>query len=274
MPDPTFSTPRHLTRWLARYWLAALATEAEYRANFVLAAVMSLIGLAGSLFTLSVLYQNDHQLGGWSWPEAMMVVAVYTMLDGVQQTLLAPNHQAISELVRQGTLDFALLKPLDSQAHLSLRKLSIWGLPNLTFGLVLIGYAGARTEPAAGLLDYATGLLPLAFAVVILYALGFLLATTTIWLTKTDNITIAMQALLESARFPIPAYAPAFRAVFTFVVPAAFMTTVPAQAIVRDTPPATQWTWIATSAAVACALLLASRAFWQRALASYTSASS
>lgn len=274
MPDFTRSPHRHIARSTTRYWSAALAAETEYRANFVLATLTSLLQLAGALFTLSLLFQNGSDLGGWSWPEAMMVVAVYTLLDGLQQTLFAPNRQAISTLVREGTLDFVLLKPLDSQAHLSLRKLSVWGLPDLCFGAVLIGYAGTRTTPAAGPLDYALGLLPLLCAGVIVYALGFILATTSIWLTKTDNITIAMSAVLESARFPVAAYPPAFRAALTFVIPAAFMTTVPAQAIVRDVPIGTHALWIATSAGVAATLLLISRRFWQRALRSYTSASS
>ena len=255
---------------LTRYWSSALATEAEYRANFVLSAVASFLGVAGSLFTLGVLYQNGHELGGWSWPEAMLVVAVYTLLDGVQQAVLGPNRQAFTQLVREGTLDYALLKPIDAQVHLSLRKLSVWGFPNLALGLGLVVYAGLKLEPAAGFLDFALAVVPVALAVMILYALGFILATTTIWFTKTDNITIAMQALLESGRFPVSAYAPGYRFVFTFIVPAAFMTTVPAATLARGP----QWTWLLGSAAVALSLLTFSRWFWGFALRSYTSASS
>ena len=255
---------------LARYWSAALATEAEYRTNFVLSGVASALGVAGSLFALSVLFQNGHELGGWSWPEAMAVVAVYTLLDGVQQAVLGPNRQAFTELVRMGTLDYALLKPVDTQAHLSLRKLSVWGFPNVALGLGLVVYAGLRLEPAAGALDFARAVLPLGFGVLILYSLGFVLATTTIWFVKADNITIAMQALLESGRFPVSAYAPAYRFVFTFVVPAAFMTTVPAAALAGRG----SWGWLAGAGLVAAGLLAFSRWFWGFALRSYTSASS
>ena len=114
---------------------------------------------------------------------------------------------------------------------------------------------------------------PLLLAgVVLLYALGQVLATLTIWLTKSDNITIAMAALLEAGRYPVQAYPAAYRAVFTFVIPAAAMTTVPASAL----SPGRGLTWTAAAASLfaAAALLIFSRWFWRFALRHYTSASS
>jgi ABC-2 type transport system permease protein len=60
------------------------------------------------------------------------------------------------------------------------------------------------------------------------------------------------------------------RAFFTFVVPVAFLTTVPAEAILgRATGP-----WLLAGGAVAAGSLVVSRWFWQFALRFYTSASS
>ena len=256
---------------LYTFWSASISTEMEYRANFVLAALTSLASLGGALFALWALLRTEYVMNGWSFNQALIVVGIYTMLDGLQQTLLAPNRQQISEFVRQGTLDFVLLKPIDSQFWLSARKVSIWGVPNIFLGIGLIVYAASfRLEQAVEPINYALLLIPLAAGVTIYYALGYLLSTLTIWFTKLANITHAMHALLEAGRYPIAAYPGAYRAFFTFVLPVAFMTTVPAEVLLGRG----EVSWVLGGLAIAGVLLIAARLFWHFALRFYTSASS
>ena len=255
---------------LGLFWSASVAAEMEYRANFVLAGLLSLLTLAGSLFTLSLFYQGGYEMGGWSWAEALMVVGVYTVLDGAQRMLLQPNRVQVTQLVQEGTLDFVLLKPMDSQFWLSLRRLSLWGLPNVLLGLGLLVYAGSQREPALTLGAYLLGLIPLGLGLAVLYALGFALSTLTIWFVKVSNVTMAMQALLEAGRYPIAAFPVAHRVFFTFVLPVAFMTSVPAGIMTGRMGGG----WLVGSAAIAAGLLLVSRWFWRFALRFYTSASS
>ncbi len=256
---------------LVLFWSASISAEMEYRANFILATLSSLASMGGALFALWALLRTEYAMAGWSFDQALIVVGIYTMLDGLQQTLLAPNRQQINEFVRNGTLDFVLIKPVDAQFWLSARKVSVWGVPNTLLGMALIVYvASFRLEPAAALTDYPRLVVPLAAGILIYYALGYLLSTLTIWFTKLSNVTHAMHALLEAGRYPVGAYPPAYRVFFTFVVPVAFMTTVPADALLGRAQPA----WVLGGLAIAAVLLVAARLFWLFALRFYTSASS
>jgi len=259
-----------LLRTLGLFWQTSLAAEMEYRGNFFFAAVTSLFTVAGAVFTVAVLFQGDYAPGGYAWSEAVMVIGTFTVLDGVQRSLLMPNRMRITEMVREGLLDFVLLKPMDTQLMVSTRHVSAWGLPNLVWGMGLLVYAGVIHEPAVAWWQYLVGLPVIAAGLVTLYAVGFLLATMTIWFVKMDNITFAMQALVEAGRFPIGAYPGGWRLIFTFLIPVAFMTTVPAEAILGTAGPA----WVVGSFAVAAALLFACRKYWSFALRHYTSASS
>lgn len=252
-------------------WRAGVEAELEYRINFVLAALTSLGTVGGALFTLSLFYRHGFTLGDWSWPQVLLVVGFYTALEGVQAAFLAPNYQRLSEHVREGTLDFALLKPLDSQFQVSLRALSLWGLPDIALGAAIVGYAGSLHEPALPASAYLAGLAPFLLAVVVLYGMGFVLATLNIWFTKLWNLTHALQALLQAGRYPVHAYPFGLRIFFTFVLPVAFLTTVPAQAVAGK-PAALSW--VLGAAGLAVVLLVASRLFWRFALRYYTSASS
>ena len=160
-----------------------------------------------------------------------MVLGIYTLLDGLTSTLLQPNLGALVTHVQKGTLDFVLLKPVDSQFWLSLRSFSPWGLPGVAVGLVLmiVGMVRAGTTPTP--LGLALGVLVLVAASLLLYSLWFVLAATSIWFVKVWNATEVLRATLVAGRYPISAYPAGLRVLFTFVLPVAFLTTVPAEAL-------------------------------------------
>ena len=79
-----------------------------------------------------------------------------------------------------------------------------------------------------------------------------------------------LRSVLVAGRFPVSAFPAGLRAFFTFIVPVAFLTTVPAEAILgRASGP-----WLLAGGAVAIAAVVVSRWFWRFALRFYTSASS
>ena len=253
---------------LGLLWSAALAAEMEYRVNFILATLTSLGNLLGSLFGLFLFYRTGYTFEGWSWEEALIVLGIFTVLQGFSSTFLAPNLNSIVKHVQQGTLDFVLLKPISSQFWLSIHTLSPWGLPDLVFGGVLIGYAGGRLGLGVG--NYLLSAVPLLFGLASLYSLWFMLGATSIWFVKIYNVTEVLRGLLEAGRYPMVAYPTAYRFFFTFVVPVAFLTTVPAEAMLGRV----QVGWVVGAGVLALGLLFVSRVFWQLALRFYTSASS
>ena len=258
---------------LFEFWHTSIAAEMEYRANFFVASLTSVMMLGVSLFSLGVLYRTGYEMGNWTYAQALIVVGLFTILSGVQQMCFHPNRRQITEMVREGTLDFVLLKPIDSQFWLSTRSISIWGLPDVLLGLGLVIYAGsfAPGSPQLGIITYAWGLLPLLLGLLTLYALGYILSTLTIWFVKLFNITMAMDALLEAGRYPIPAYPAIYQVFFTFVIPVAFMTTMPATVMLGKTD--ATW-WLVGGVVLPIAFFVASRWFWKFALRYYTSASS
>lgn len=255
-------------KMIGLFWSAAIAAEMEYRINFILASLSSVGNLAGSLFGLFLFYRKGYSFADWSWEEALLVLGVFTLLQGFAATFLAPNLNKIVRHVQEGTLDFVLLKPVKSQFWLSFHTLSPWGLPDLVFGGILIGYAGTRL--GIGINNYLISLIPITFGLVVLYSLWFMLGATSIWFVKIYNVTEVLRGLLEAGRYPMVAYPTAFRFFFTFVVPVAFLTTIPAEAMLGRS----QIGWLIGAGVLALGLFLLSSWFWRFALRFYTSASS
>ena len=253
---------------LKLFWSTAIAAEMEYRLNFLIATLSSVGNLAGSLFGLFLFYRTGYTFTGWSWSAALLVLGIFTLLQGFAATFLAPNLNRIVRHVQEGTLDFVLLKPIRSQFWLSTHTLSPWGLPDLVFGSIIIGYAGTRL--GLGINNYLMSALPLLFGLAILYSLWFMLGATSIWFVKIYNSTEVLRGLLEAGRYPMVAYPTAYRFFFTFVVPVAFLTTIPAEAMLGRG----QINWTIGAGVLAVVLFWVSSAFWRFALRFYTSASS
>ena len=257
-------------RTLRRFWGTALATQLEYQANVVIELVAVAMSLSGSLLLLSLFFEEGRELGGWSWHQALVVQGFYTVFDGLASTWLRPNLGSIVTHVREGTLDFVLLKPLDSQFMVSMRSLSPAGVPEVVLGLVLAGWGAHRSGAVLTPSVLLTAAVMVLAAGTILYSLWFLIAATSIWFVKTWNATEVLRALLASGRYPLSAYPASLRLVFTLVLPVAFLTTVPAEVLLgRVSAP-----WLALGLGLAAGFFAAARGFWLFALRHYTSASS
>ena len=255
-------------RILFLFFKTSVMAEAEYRLNFLLSALTSVGNAIGGLFALSFFYRNGGNLGGWSWNDVIVVLGVFTVVEGFSQSVLNPNLNRIVEHVQKGTLDFILLKPIDSQFWLSTRHISLWGLPSVLSGVVLVLYGVMRTEVSPTNLLWGTGLL--LVGLVILYSLWFMLGTLSVWFVKIYNVTYVLKAVVEGGRFPITAYPVLYRFFMTFIVPVAFLTTIPAETFLG------RGRLLYTVAGVLLALVffVLSRVFWRFALRFYTSASS
>ena len=257
-------------RTLRRFWGTAVAVQLEYQANVLIELLAVVMSLSGSLFMLSLFFGPDQTLGGWSWPQALMVQGLYTVFDGMASTWLRPNLGAIVTHVREGTLDFVLLKPIDSQFWLSLRTLSPAGLPEIGLGFVVATWGAIQAGVVLSPLSVLAALVMLVAGGLILYSLWFLIAATSIWFVKTWNATEVLRTLLASGRYPLSAYPPALRVLFTFLLPVAFLTTVPVEILLGQM----QAGALILGVLLATTFFALSRSFWLFALRHYTSASS
>jgi ABC-2 type transport system permease protein len=260
---------RRYVRLFGVFARASISAQLEYRANFLVSLLGALFSAGGALFGLLILSGDGQPIGGWSYREASVVVGLFTIVQGFIGALLYPNLNKIGEAIRLGTMDFNLLKPIDSQFLVSTRNINCFLVFQILIGAGVTVWAisGIPGFTAAGAL---VGALLFGAALAIVYAVWFILTTTAFWFVKVENITELFNGLFRAGQFPVTAFPGWVRLLFTFVVPVAFITTVPAEAIVGRM----HLESALAAAGVALGLLLIARWFWSVAVRSYTSASS
>ncbi|MBC8076375.1 MAG: ABC-2 family transporter protein [Chloroflexales bacterium] len=262
-----------MKRYLSLFGLfvrASLQTALEYRANFVVSAFQSSFWAVWGVVGTLIFFRFTGSLGGWGFEQVLLVVGMYRLFEGIIDGLLRPNITRIVEHIQRGSLDFILLKPIDSQFMASLREINLRTLPDIAVGLGLIVYGLAALGRVPGPLAIGAFVLLVACAVVMVYGLWMLLITSAFWFVRVENVVELFSAVYETGRFPVTTFSAPVRAALTFIVPIAFLTTFPAAALLGLLDPL----YLALAPILATVLLLASRAFWRVALRSYTSASS
>jgi ABC-2 type transport system permease protein len=260
---------KRLVCLLRAFWANSLALELEYRADFLISAVTAIISFGAGLLLLYVMFQQAETIGGWSFYQALTLYGVYLFLEEFAVDFLAVNVGELPLLIRRGDLDFVLLKPVNSQLFISLRRFVLTSLPALFLGLGVMLY-GMWAMETMNIGPLALAFVFLACAMLIIYTIWTLLHTLAFWFVRIENISQVFYAFFEVARFPVSAYPGWLRAVFTFIVPVAFMTTVPAAAASNII----DWPLAIWAPIIALGGLWASHLFWQFALKHYTSASS
>ena len=252
------------------FFKLSILNELQYRVNFFVQIFQSGLALVVALGGLLVVYNHTDTLNGWTSSELLAVLGVYFIIGGVISTLIQPSMQRLMEDVRQGTLDFTLLKPVETQLIVSIRQVQIWKLIDvfLGTGVLLVGLSqieGVVINAGNVVLFLAL----LVMGAMIVYSFWLMLATVSFWFVKIDNILVIFQSMYEAGRWPVRIYPGWLQFTLTFLVPVAFAVTVPVEAL---TGRLTVNTFL-VAIGLTILMLTASRAFWKVGIRHYSGAS-
>ena len=267
----------------------SLIRDMTFRTNFVLECVSSVAWTLMNVGFYLIVFNFTKSIGsntGWGQYEFFVFLGTTWLINSIVQAFFMPNAEEFSELIRQGGLDFALLKPMDTQFLVSFRKVDWSALSNLLVAITLIVYSlwhmALRLENPWQF-DIVTLLLFVFYVgcgATMLYCLMTCLSATSIWLGRNQSLYDFWFYITNFSRYPMEIYQRGWGkplwAVFTFIVPVLLVVNVPARILAQPLHPRAAWEWpLAMFAVIATFLcLIFSRWVFQRALISYRSASS
>jgi ABC-2 type transport system permease protein len=242
----------------------------QYRWELFADAFFSLFWTGTALRPLWLVFEERPTIAGYTFPEALVVLGFFTMLQGVLEGAIHPSLGTVVEHVRTGTLDFVLLKPADAQLLVSTARFAPFRVLNVIAGVAIVVRAFVLLERAPSMIDVLACLALFASAVSLLYGLWILTVSAAFYVGRIDNLRYLFTSIFDAARWPATVYRGALGFVFTFVIPLALMTSYPAWALLGLLEPER----LAIALVFGLAFSLASRVVFTRALARYTSASS
>ena len=269
-PTPrTRREPLRPARIFGTFFRVSALNELQYRANFAVQVFQSVIALVTGLAVLALVFSQTTDLGGWSQAELLAVMGVHILMGGIIGSAIQPNMERLMGDVRQGTLDFILTKPEDSQVLISVREFRVWRLVDVGVGGVVLAIAIVQLEGTVGLgtaLGFAFALL---IGATMIYCFWLILTTAAFWIVRMDEIHELWHGIYDTGRWPVTIYPGWLRISLTYLVPIAFAVTVPAEVLTGRLTAET----LAIATAFAIGLVLFARWWWRFGLKRYSGAS-
>ena len=267
----------------------SLIRDMTFRADFLFHCISSVAWTLMNVGFYLLVFRFTMMIGpdtGWGRDEFFLFLATVWFINSLVQAFFIPNANEFSELIRTGGLDFALLKPIDTQFLISFRRVEWSSLSNFVVGLLIAGISlhglATRADSPVYLTPLTLGLYVffIACGVAIMYSLMICLAATSVWLGRNQSLYDFWFYIPNFSRYPMEIYnTPWGRpllGLFTFVIPVLVVVNVPARILARPLNPRADWEWqLAVWAVIATGLcLVASRWVFRQSLKSYRSASS
>ncbi|MFI5957615.1 ABC transporter permease [Cryptosporangium sp. NPDC051539] len=246
-----------------------ILNELQYRANFFVQLLQSVLSIGISLVVVGLVFAQIHDLNGWTKPQLMAFVGVFTLVGGVLRMFVRPMLERLVRDVQDGTLDFVLVRPMDAQFVVSTRAVDAWQGVDVLAGLAVIGWAVIGLRPMVGPVEVLLFLVTLVFGLLIIYCFLFCLMSTVFWFVRVDGIAEMFESVYQAGRWPLTIYPGWLRVSLTFVVPIGFSISLPAAAIAHRLSGAA----VLGEALAACALALVTRYVFTTALRHYSGAS-
>ncbi|HEX3599405.1 MAG TPA: ABC-2 family transporter protein, partial [Lacipirellulaceae bacterium] len=245
----------------------SLVRDMMFPANFIIETISSFGWVMMNVGFYLLIFTYTSQIGpgtseGAAWDKYQFFVFIATsmFINSIVQMFFMTNADEFSELIRTGGLDFALLKPIDTQFLISLRKIEWSSSANFLVAAILMGYALPRVE-GFQLTIWQVVLYPIyvAAGVGILYSLTIVLAALSVWLGRNSSIYDFWFYITTFSRYPMEIYSGPvggwIRWGFTFVLPVLIVVNVPARMLAK--PLTAEYSYLALFAIFATAASLA-----------------
>jgi ABC-2 type transport system permease protein len=257
----------------------SLVRDLTFRGNFIVDSISSLAWVIPQAILYMQMYRFTKTIGddpGWSLYQFYAFFATGLVMNATMQAFFMTNIDELTDLIRTGGLDFILLKPIDTQFLISLRRIDWSSLVNLVTGLGILIYSLAQLGFVPGVVQVVLYVVYLFCGIAIYYSLMITLGASTVWMGRNLTLYDFWFYIITFSRYPMEIYTGRYgvplRAAFTFAIPVLIVVNVPARMIVW--PLEKQQWWLAGFALLAtAACLAASRWVFHAALASYRSAS-
>lgn len=260
---------RYLRLW-AQFLKMSVMADLEYRLNMILRFIGEFVWYLAQLSTFEVIYTHTTLIQGWDVNAMRVFMGCLFLVDVIYMFFIQENMEHFSSMVRKGDLDLYLVKPINSQFMVSCRKVSSVYLLNMFVVLIYLSWAVSQLQTMVTPLQIALFVVLLICGFLICYSIRFFMASLAVIFVNTTSLQFLWHQIYRLGTRPDIVYPRTLRIVLLTILPVGFFASVPSRILVEGLDPRL----LVASVAAALFGLLFSSWFWNRALKSYSSASS
>jgi viologen exporter family transport system permease protein len=219
---------RHVLPLLVKMYIKS---EMEYRGAFFLNRLAQIISYGSVYTTIWLLIRRFDTLGGWDWPELALLLSFHLLAYSIGAAFSFVQLRNLEEIVRLGTFDTLLVKPISAWAYLVFSGLNIGYAGHVVLAVGLMGWATTQVGidwSAWNALYLLGGLLS---AALITAALMTMIGASAMITVRSSHLFSIFFGFWELARYPLGIFPGALQLLMLSLAPMAFTAFVPVAAL-------------------------------------------
>jgi len=176
---------------LVLYWLllrAQAGAQWQYRTSFWLQAFGQFAATFVDFITILLLFQRFPTIAGWTLGEVAFLYGLGNMAFGLSD-LLCGGFDGLSKMIRLGTFDRVLTRPVGTFAQVLASDLQIRRLGRIAQGVTALAVALTWLEITWTLPKVLVSIMAVASGTVIFVAIWVIGAAITFWTVETSEVT-------------------------------------------------------------------------------------
>lgn len=200
-----------------------LAQFLTYRVEFWLNLLDSCVWFLITISFYKYIYSTALAIPGVSLTNVYLIVATSEIVKSLLFTFCINNLAAIPAIVRDGTLDGFLLKPINSQFLISFRKINFGNLGNFIPAIVLL-WININNVSITNISWY---IILVISSFILGYSLWFMLMTCSIWLVQLEDLHELFLGILTLNQFPLSAFRTGGKLIYYLFLPILLTSNMP-----------------------------------------------
>ena len=261
---------RYFSVWKA-FFRNTLSRDMEFKLNFVFEIFIDAVYYGSLFFFFQIIFQFTDSLGDFNKDAVIIFLVTLYISDLLYVFILGGNVFNINNAVKQGDLDFILIKPINSQFFISCRYVMTNALISLSILICLLVrltylYHGHEII----FINYFFYTISLIFGIFIFYSFEFIIASLAFWFRNFSYAGWLAGELTKYSRRPDSIYKNFFRKALFTIFPMAMVSSVPARFLIFGV----NLKLLLLQIVVASIFLWLTTLIWKKGLLRYESASS
>ena len=220
---------RYFVIWKA-FFRNTLSRDMEFKLNFIFEIFIDAIYYLSLFFFFKIIFQFTQSLGEFDQDAVIIFLVTLYLSDSLYVFFLGGNVFNINNAVKEGGLDFILLKPVNSQFFISCRYVNTYSIVSILILSILIGrLAYLYHDSIFYIYNYIFFSLSLICGTIIFYSFEFIIASLVFWFRNFSYAGWLAGELTKYSRRPDSIYKNFFRKTLFTIFPMAMINSVPSR---------------------------------------------
>jgi len=203
---------------------------AEYRQAFIVGALAQFVGYGAQFLLLWLLLDRFDSINGWSKYEVILLFSFNLISYALAAFFLFNPTMNLSTMIKNGTFDEVLTKPLNSLLYLVCREFNSAYFSHLLLAGGFMTLAFTNLGISFSVLQLLFLIVTLIGAALIQGGLMLLIAVPAFWIVENSGLLdLFFRQARNFIQYPISIYNNVMQIILTFVLPYAFINFFPAQ---------------------------------------------